>query len=77
MIYSTNSSKYQSLIICCYETDHSDYNVVCEEIYAIEMSNGGFMTNRVAWEMSNIIVAMAPVAGPTIEKFSREKLPFD
>jgi polyhydroxybutyrate depolymerase len=33
-------------------------------IYVTGMSNGGFMTNRVACEMSDIVAAAAPVAGP-------------
>jgi len=33
-------------------------------VYATGMSNGGFMTNRVGCEMSDIIAAIAPVSGP-------------
>jgi len=40
-----------------------------ERIYVTGMSNGGFMTNRVACEMSDIIAAAVPVAGPLMEKF--------
>jgi polyhydroxybutyrate depolymerase len=39
-------------------------------IYATGMSNGGFMTNRVGCQMSDIFAAIAPVAGPLMENES-------
>jgi len=41
-----------------------------ERIYVTGMSNGGFMTNRVACEMSDIVAAVAPVAGPMFDSTS-------
>ncbi len=39
------------------------FHVDMERIYVTGMSNGGFMTHRVACEMSDIVAAVAPVAG--------------
>jgi len=39
-----------------------------ERIYATGMSNGGFMTNRVGCEMSDIVAAIVPVAGPLMNE---------
>eukprot|EP00984_Skeletonema_dohrnii_P019063 scaffold9055_cov136-Skeletonema_dohrnii-CCMP3373.AAC.3 len=49
-----------------------NYSIDSERIYAMGMSNGGFMTNRVACEMSDIIAAAAPVAGVLFESYSLE-----
>jgi len=39
-------------------------------IYATGMSNGGFMTNRVGCELSDVIAAIAPVSGPLMNTAS-------
>ena len=50
-----------------------EYPIDEGKIYATGMSNGGFMTNRVACEMSDIIAAAAPVAGPLMDRFNSDK----
>jgi len=44
-----------------------NFEIDMERIYAIGMSNGGFMTNRIGCQMRDIIAAIAPVAGPLME----------
>jgi len=44
-----------------------NFELDTERIYAIGMSNGGFMTNRIGCEMSDVVAAIAPVAGPLME----------
>lgn len=53
-----------------------EYSIDEERVYVTGMSNGGFMTNRVACEMSDIIAAAAPVAGPLMEDYKGDKHPF-
>ena len=65
--------------------DMSQYNfeLDMEKIYVTGMSNGGFMAHRVACEMSDIIAAAAPVAGPlsntkvSSEGYPRDSDPFE
>ena len=45
-------------------TKHHNFEVDEKRIYVTGISNGGFMAHRVACEMSDIIAAAAPVAGP-------------
>mmetsp|Transcript_11334 Transcript_11334/g.12661 ORF Transcript_11334/g.12661 Transcript_11334/m.12661 type:complete len:383 (+) Transcript_11334:90-1238(+) len=40
-----------------------NFEIDTEQIYAIGLSNGGFMTYRIACEMSDIIAAVVPIAG--------------
>lgn len=47
-----------------------------ERIYATGMSNGGFMTNRVACEMSDIVAAVVPVAGPLMNEAAKDLTSF-
>jgi polyhydroxybutyrate depolymerase len=44
-----------------------NFKVDEERIYVTGMSNGGFMSHRVACEMSDVIAAAAPVAGVLME----------
>ncbi|SVE64773.1 uncharacterized protein METZ01_LOCUS517627, partial [marine metagenome] len=44
----------------------SDYNIAQDRIYSTGMSNGGYMTYRLACELSDKIAAIAPVAGSYI-----------
>jgi polyhydroxybutyrate depolymerase len=41
----------------------SDYNVAPGHVFATGMSNGGFMTNRLACDRADVFAAIAPVAG--------------
>lgn len=41
----------------------TDYNIDPKRVYVTGMSNGGFMSYRLACELSNKIAAIAPVAG--------------
>src|ERR1700752_4974444 len=41
----------------------SDYNLAPGHIFATGMSNGGFMTNRLACDRADVFAAIAPVAG--------------
>src|ERR1700758_3233353 len=41
----------------------SDYNIAPGHIFATGMSNGGFMTNRLACDRADVFAAIAPVAG--------------
>jgi len=45
-----------------------NFEIDTQRIYATGMSNGGFMTNRVACEMSDIVAAVVPVAGPLMNE---------
>ena len=42
---------------------HNEYNVNLNRIYSTGMSNGGFMSNYLACELTNRFAAIAPVAG--------------
>lgn len=53
----------------------NEYQTKQEQVYVTGMSNGGFMTNRVACEMSDIIAAAAPVAGVLMEKYDSPRDP--
>ena len=44
----------------------SDYNIAQDRIYSTGMSNGGYMSYRLACELSDKIAAIAPVAGSYI-----------
>lgn len=54
--------------------DHN-FEIDTQRIYATGMSNGGFMTNRVACEMSDIVAAVAPVAGPLMNNTAVSDIP--
>jgi len=54
----------------------NNFIIDTERIYATGMSNGGFMTNRVACEMSDIVAAVAPVAGPLMNEAGDGTAPF-
>ncbi|MCV7444597.1 esterase [Mycobacterium paraense] len=41
----------------------SDYNIAPGHVFATGMSNGGFMTNRLACDRADVFAAIAPVAG--------------
>jgi polyhydroxybutyrate depolymerase len=41
----------------------SDYNIASGHVFATGMSNGGFMTNRLACDRADVFAAIAPVAG--------------
>jgi polyhydroxybutyrate depolymerase len=41
----------------------SDYNIAPGHVFATGMSNGGFMTNRLACDRPDVFAAIAPVAG--------------
>jgi polyhydroxybutyrate depolymerase len=41
----------------------SDYNVAPGHVFATGMSNGGFMSNRLACDRADVFAAIAPVAG--------------
>jgi len=41
----------------------SDYNIGLGHVYVTGMSNGGFMTNRLACDRADVFAAIAPVAG--------------
>ncbi len=41
----------------------SDYNIAPGHVFATGMSNGGFMTNKLACERADVFAAIAPVAG--------------
>lgn len=45
------------------DTLHQQYNIDYERVYATGLSNGGFMSYRLACELGNRIAAIAPVAG--------------
>ncbi|OBF60733.1 esterase [Mycobacterium sp. 852002-50816_SCH5313054-b] len=40
-----------------------DYNIAPGHVFATGMSNGGFMTNKLACERADVFAAIAPVAG--------------
>jgi polyhydroxybutyrate depolymerase len=40
-----------------------DYNIAGGHVFATGMSNGGFMTNRLACDRADVFAAIAPVAG--------------
>ena len=42
---------------------HNEYNVNLNRIYSTGLSNGGFMSNYLACELTNRLAAIAPVAG--------------
>lgn len=41
----------------------SDYHIAAGHVFVTGMSNGGFMTNRLACERADLFAAIAPVAG--------------
>lgn len=41
----------------------SDYNIAPGHVFATGMSNGGFMSNRLACDRADVFAAIAPVAG--------------
>jgi polyhydroxybutyrate depolymerase len=41
----------------------SDYHIASGHVFATGMSNGGFMTNKLACERADVFAAIAPVAG--------------
>jgi len=41
----------------------NDYNIGAGHVFATGMSNGGFMSNRLACERADVFAAIAPVAG--------------
>lgn len=45
------------------DTMHKHYNIDLDRIYSTGLSNGGFMSYRLACELGNRIAAIAPVAG--------------
>ncbi len=45
------------------DTLHQQYNIDLNRVYATGLSNGGFMSYRLACELGNRIAAIAPVAG--------------
>lgn len=55
---------FLSLLI---DTLHQQYQVDLNRVYATGFSNGGFMSYRLACELGNRIVAIAPVAGTMTE----------
>jgi polyhydroxybutyrate depolymerase len=42
---------------------HNDYNIGPGHVFVTGMSNGGFMSNRLACERADVFAAIAPVAG--------------
>lgn len=56
----------------CMTQDMNGASLDMERIYVTGMSNGGFMVNRVACEMSDVIAAAAPVAGPLMDSTTPE-----
>lgn len=70
---------FRKLIIYIQDVLAQEQNFVLDmdRIYVTGMSNGGFMTHRVACEMSDIIAAVAPVAGPMFDNsYKRTALGF-
>lgn len=53
--------------------DRVGFTIDRERIYVTGMSNGGFMTHRVACEMSDIIAAVAPIAGVMFDNTAERK----
>src|SRR6201997_2912965 len=41
----------------------SEYNIAAGHVFVTGMSNGGFMTNRLACDRADVFAAIAPVAG--------------
>jgi polyhydroxybutyrate depolymerase len=59
---STNNIDDVGFISALIDSLLMDYNINPDRIYATGMSNGGFMSYRLACELSNRIAAIAPVA---------------
>ncbi len=62
-ISQTNGTDDVGFISALIDTVDSQYNIDLERVYATGMSMGGFMSYRLACELSDRIAAIAPVAG--------------
>jgi polyhydroxybutyrate depolymerase len=68
-VWNTFSSPYHSgtddvgFISALIDSLHADYHVNLNRVYATGMSNGGFMSYKLACALSHRIAAIAPVAG--------------
>jgi polyhydroxybutyrate depolymerase len=55
------------------ESLKSQYAIDVTRIYATGISNGGIFTNRLACELSDVLTAVAPVAGPLPTNLARSR----
>jgi polyhydroxybutyrate depolymerase len=52
-----------------------EFNVDARRIFATGNSNGGFLTQRLGWELGDVLAAIAPGAGTLGVEFEREFAP--
>jgi polyhydroxybutyrate depolymerase len=53
----------------------AEFNVDARRIYATGNSNGGFMVQRLGWELSDLLAAIAPCAGTLGPEFAQNFAP--
>ena len=52
-----------------------DYKIDADRIYSTGLSNGGFISHRLGWELSDRFAAIAPVAGTLDPEIARQFAP--